>query len=111
MTTTLPIAANSITAQYTGRHQLQRQHVDRGDSISVGTANDQWLNQVFEILLNRPITPAEIPYWNKQFAKGRSRYSIANEISTGQGGETLAVQDALTTTLGESGTPAELSPQ
>ena len=82
-TTTLPIAANSITATYLGDTNFSSS-TSTAVTVSVGTPNDEWLNEVFEILLNRPITAAEIPYWNKQFAKRRSRFSIANEISKGK---------------------------
>ena len=77
-------------------------------TVAVGTANDQWLNQVFEILLCRPITSAEIPFWSKQFAKGRSRYSIANEISKGKEARLAEIQDAFNLYLGQDGTPAEV---
>ena len=60
-------------------------------------------------MLNRPITAAEIPYWNKQFAKGRSRYSIANEISKGKEARIASVQDSFNTYLGQNGTPGEVA--
>jgi trimeric autotransporter adhesin len=103
----LPVAVNSITAQYNGDTNFSGS-TSTAVPVSVGTANDQWLNQVFEILLNRPITSAEIPFWNKQFAKGRSRYSIANQISQLKEAKIAAVQDAFNLYLGENGTPAEL---
>jgi autotransporter-associated beta strand protein len=104
----LPVAVNSITAQYNGDTNFSSS-TSTAVTVSVGTANDQWLNQVFEILLNRPITSAEIPFWNKQFAKGRSRYSIASEISKGKEARIAAVQDAFELYLGQEGTPAELA--
>ncbi len=80
-TTTLPIAASSVTAQYSGDSNFSSS-TSPAVTVSVGTANDQFLNQVFLIELNRPITTAELPYWDKQFADGRTRQSIVNQIAT-----------------------------
>jgi Bacterial Ig-like domain (group 3)/Domain of unknown function (DUF4214) len=107
-TTTLPIAVNSITAVYNGDTNFSSS-ASSAVTVSAGTGNDQWLNQVFQILLNRPITAAEIPYWDKQFAKGRSRYSIANQISHGKEAKLTNVQDVFNYYLGRNGTPAELA--
>ena len=109
VTTTLPIAANTITAQYSGDSNFSSS-TSTAVTIPVGTPNERWLNGVFEILLNRPITAAEIPYWNKQLAKGRSRYSIANEISKGKEAKIASVQDAFNLYLGVNGTPGEPPP-
>jgi hypothetical protein len=108
LTTSLPIAANSITARYSGDTNFSSS-TSTATPVSVGTANEQWLNQVFEILLNRPITAAEVPYWNKQLAKGRSRYSIASEISKGKEARIAAVQDAFNGYLGMNGTPGQVA--
>ncbi len=107
-TSSLPVAVNTITAQYNGDTNFSSS-TSASVTVSAGTANDQWLNQVFQILLNRPITSAEIPFWNKQFAKGRSRYSIANEISMGKEARLASIQDAFNLYLGQSGTPAEVA--
>ena len=107
LTTTLPIAANSVTAQYTGNANLAGS-TSTAVSVSVGTANDQYLNQVFLIELNRPITVAELPFWNKQFADGRTRLSIVNEIATGREARYAAVEVSFTTYLGQTGTPAQV---
>ena len=107
LTTSLPIASNSITAQYSGDTNFSSS-TSAATIVTVGSPNEQWLNQVFEILLNRSITAAEIPFWNKQFAKGRSRYSIASEISKGKEARTASVQDAFNTYLGMNGTPGEV---
>ncbi len=106
-TTTLPIAVNLITAQYSGDSNFSSS-TSSVVSVSVGTGNEQWLNQVFQILLDRPITAAEIPYWNKQLAKGRSRYSIASEISKGKEAKLVAVQDSFNLYLGITGTQGEV---
>jgi Bacterial Ig-like domain (group 3) len=108
LTTTLPIAINSVTAEYAGGTNFSFS-TSAAVIVTVGNGNEQWLNRTFEILLNRPITAAEIPYWNKQFAKGRSRYSIASEISKGKEARLAAVQDAFNLYLGVNGTPAEVA--
>ena len=107
LTTTLPVTVNSITAQYSGDTNFSVS-TSTPVTVSVGTANEQWLNKLFEILLNRPITTAEVPYWDKQLAKGRSRYSIASEISKGKEAKLVAVQNAFNLYLGQPGTPKEL---
>ncbi|HEV3311911.1 MAG TPA: DUF4214 domain-containing protein, partial [Chloroflexota bacterium] len=104
----LPIASNSITAQYSGDTNFSSS-TSTATTVTAGTPNEQWLNQVFEILLNRPITAAEVPYWNKQLAKGRSRYSIASEISKGKEARIASVQDAFNAYLGMNGTPGEVN--
>ena len=106
-TTTLPITVNSITAQYSGDTNFAGS-TSSAVSVSTGTANERWLNRLFEILLDRPITTAEIPFWDKQLAKGRSRYSIASEISKGKEAKLVAVQNAFNLYLGQPGTPKEL---
>ena len=107
LTATLPIVVNSITAQYSGDTNFSSS-TSPAVNVAVGTANERWLNQLFEVLLDRPITTAEIPYWNKQLAKGRSRYSIASEISKGKEAKLVAVQNAFNLYLGQPGTPSEL---
>ncbi len=106
-TTTLPIAANSITAQYSGDTNFSTS-TSTAVTVSVGSANDQFLNQVFLIELNRPITAAELPYWNQQFTDGRSRQSIVSQIATGREARFQNVQDSFNTYLGESGTPGQV---
>jgi hypothetical protein len=59
--------------------------------------------------LNRPITAAEVPYWDKQLSKGRSRYSIASEISKGKEARIASVQDAFNAYLGMNGTPGQVA--
>jgi autotransporter-associated beta strand protein len=107
LTTTLPITLNSITAEYLGDNNF-KSNVSAAVTVNVGSGNDQWLNRVFEILLNRSITAAEVSYWNKQFAKGRSRYSIASEISKGKEARTNSVQIAFRLYLGQDGTPGQV---
>jgi autotransporter-associated beta strand protein len=107
LTTTLPIAVNSVTAQYSGDANFSSS-TSNTVSVDVGTPNEEWLNKTFMILLNRPLTSAEVPYWDKQFAKGRSRYSIANEISNGKEARNASVQDAFMVYLGRNGTPVEV---
>jgi trimeric autotransporter adhesin len=106
-TTALPISVNLISAQYSGDSNFSSS-TSSVVSVSVGTGNEQWINAVFEILLDRPITAAEIPYWNKQLAKGRSRYSIASEISKGKEAKLVAVQDSFNLYLGITGTQGEV---
>jgi hypothetical protein len=108
LNTTLPVAVSSVTAEYRGDTNF-RSSTSNVVSVIAGTGNELWLNRVFQILLNRPITAAEIPYWNKQLAKGRSRYSIANEISMGKEARIASVQDAFNLYLGRDGTPSELA--
>ena len=108
LTSDLPIAANSVTAFYLGDSNFSSS-TSTPTIVTVGTGNEQWLNQVFEILLNRSITAAEIPFWNKQLAKGRSRYSIASEISKGKEARIASVQDAFNTYLGQNGTPRQVA--
>jgi autotransporter-associated beta strand protein len=107
LTTSLPITVNAITAEYLGDKNFSS-NVSAAVTVTVGSGNDQWLNRVFEILLNRPITAAEIPYWSKQLAKGRSRYSIASEISKGKEARTNSVQIAFRLYLGQDGTPGQV---
>jgi trimeric autotransporter adhesin len=108
LTTTLPISVNSVTAQYSGDTNFSSS-TSTPVTVTVGTGNEQWLNQVFEILLHRPITAAEVPYWNKQLAKGRSRYSIASEISKGKEARIASIQEAFNVYLGRDGTPGEIA--
>ena len=105
--TTLPIAVNSITAQYSGNTNFSSS-MSSAASVTAGTANEQFLKQVYMIELNRPITAAETAAWNKQFADGRTRQSIVNEIANGREARYALVEKSFNTYLGQDGTPAQV---
>ena len=77
----LPIAVNSITAQYSGSSDLQSS-TSTAVTVAVGTANEQWLNQVYLIELGRAPTQAELTTGSTSLPRAslarRSSTAIAN---------------------------------
>ena len=65
----LPIGVDSITAQYSGDAKFATS-TSAAVTASVGTANDQYNNGVFQIELDLAPTATDLAYWNKQFAQG-----------------------------------------
>ena len=76
----LPIAVNSITAQYSGSSDLQTS-TSTAVTVAVGTPNEQWLNQVYLLELGRAPTQAELTRRVNQLASGVSRKKIVNGIA------------------------------
>ena len=67
----------------------------------VGTANEQWLNAVYEIELNRDTTQSELQIWDQQFADGRTRQSIALAIANSPEGKQTSCRMPSSNTLAD----------
>ena len=76
----LPIANDSITAQYANDPNFQNSTSNAVTAV-VGTANQQWLNSVSLLEFNRAPTPAELARWDKWLAHGVSRKQVVTVIS------------------------------
>ena len=97
----LPIANDSITAQYGNDPNFQNSTSNAVTAV-VGTPNQQWLNSVSFLEFNRAPTPAELARWDKWLAHGISRKQVVTAISQTPEAKKLNLQ---TTVLGPPGYP------
>ena len=104
----LPIATNSITAEYSGDSNFSTS-TSSALTISVGTPNEQWLNQVYLIELNRTPSQNEINFWNNAFDAGRTRKAIVYGISHSPEANSVLVQNDYAQFLGVQATPEQVS--
>jgi len=104
----VPVGSYSITAQYGGDTNFTGSTSTAVTAV-VGTANEQWLNAVYEIELNRPLSQSDLQAWDKQFADGRSRKSIAYEIANSLEGKQTIVQNAFQQYLGRAASSTEVT--
>ncbi len=104
----VPIGNYSITAQYSGDTNFTGS-TSTAIAASVGTANEQWLNAVYEIELNREPILSEVQGWDQQFADGRTRQSIALAIANSPEGKQAIVQDAFEQYLGRAASSTEVT--
>jgi trimeric autotransporter adhesin len=86
-----PVAINSITAQYLGSPTLESS-TSTAVKVTVGTANQQWLTQVYLIELGRAPTQAELTRNLSQLAKGVSRKKIVTAIANSAEATNFMVQ-------------------
>jgi trimeric autotransporter adhesin len=100
----LPIANDSITAQYSNDPNFQSSTSTAVTAV-VGTRNQQWLNSVSFLELNRAPTRAELARWSGLLDHGVSRKQVTNAISLTPEAKTLALQNLFTDILGTPGTP------
>ena len=101
----LPIANDSITAQYGNDPNFQTSTSNAVTAV-VGTANQQWLNSVSLLELGRAPTSAELTRWDKWLAHGVSRKQVVTAISQTPETKKLNLQTLFTDLLGTPGTPS-----
>jgi autotransporter-associated beta strand protein len=101
----LPIAHDSITAQYSSDPNFQNSTSNAVTAV-VGTANQQWLNSVSFLELNRAPTKAELTRWDNWLAHGVSRKQVVTRIAHTPGAAQVSLQTLFTNLLGTPGTPA-----
>ncbi len=89
-----PVAINSITAQYLGSANLQTS-TSTAITVRVGTANEQWLNQVYLVELGRAPTHAELTSDVGQLGRGASRKAIVTRIANSAEATAYMVQERL----------------
>jgi hypothetical protein len=100
----LPIANDSITAQYANDPNFQNSTSSAVKAV-VGTPNQQWLNSVSLLELNRAPTPAELARWDKWLAHGISRKQVVTAIAQAPEAKKLNLQTLFSDLLGTPGTP------
>ncbi len=101
----LPIANDSITAQYVNDPNFQSSTSNAVTAV-VGTPNQQWLNSVSLLEFNRAPTPAELARWDKLLAHGVSRKQVVTAISQTPEAKKVSLQTLFTDLLGTPGTPS-----
>jgi autotransporter-associated beta strand protein len=103
----LSIGANSITAQYSGDSNFESSTAT-AVAAPVGTANEQWLNQVYLIELGRSPSESDYTYWDKQLDSGRSLKAVVSAIVASPEAGTFRIQTAFQDYLGQQGTSAQI---
>jgi autotransporter-associated beta strand protein len=103
----LPIGASSITAQYSGDSNFESSAAT-AVAAAGGTADEQWLNQVYLIELGRSPTTSDYTYWDTQIADGRSLKAVVSEIVSSPEAAIYRIQTAFTEYLGKEGTEAQV---
>jgi autotransporter-associated beta strand protein len=103
----LPIANNSLTAMYSGDSKLQAS-TSAAITDSVGTANQQWLNQVSLVLLDRAPTQAELTHWIDELNSGRSRHAVVAGIANSPQAQNANLQNIFQDFLGRKGSTRQL---
>ena len=107
-TTALPIAVNAITAQYSGDTNFAAS-TSAATSVTSGSANELFLNQVYLDVLYRPIDPAALKFWSAQLAKGRTRKQVVTAIVNTPEAQFDAIQNDFLNDLGFFGSPAQVA--
>jgi hypothetical protein len=98
----LPIANDTITAQYSNDPNFQSSTSNAVTAV-VGTANQQWLNSVSFLELNRAPTSAELTRWDKWLAHGVSRKQVVTAISHTPEAHKVNLQTLFSDLLGTPG--------
>ncbi len=98
----LALGSHTITVQYFGDTTFASSN-STASTIVVGNANEQYLNQVYLSLLDRPIDPVGVSGWEAELNAGVARYSIVTAIEGSQ-------EFALTTLAGLSKTLVGTAP-
>ena len=102
-----PVAINSVTAQYLGSSSLEGS-TSTAVTVTVGTANQQWLNQVYLIELGRAPTQGELTRNLSQLAKGVSRKKLVTAIANSAEATNYMVQTEYERYLGVQPTKKEV---
>jgi trimeric autotransporter adhesin len=104
----LPIAVNSITAQYSGSSVLESS-ASTPVTVAVGTPNEQWLNAVYLLEVGRAPTQAELTRGVNQLAKGVSRKKVVNGIANSPEASAFLVQSDFELYLGVTPTSKQVN--
>jgi hypothetical protein len=75
----------------------------------VGSATQQWLNQVYETLLQRPIDPSGLAYWSNILASGATTTAVVYDIERTSAYQDLQIQNAYQKLLGVAAPPSALT--
>jgi autotransporter-associated beta strand protein len=102
-----PIGVDAVTAQYLGNGNFATS-TSAAVTVSVGTADEQYINAVYSIELGRAPTASDLTSWNEQFAKGRTRKDIVHQIATSPEANLTLIQSIFQQYLGQDGTPAQI---
>jgi trimeric autotransporter adhesin len=103
----LSIGSDSITAQYLGDSNFTGS-TSAAVTVVVGTADQQWLNAVYLVQLDRAPTASDLAYWDNQLAKGRSNKEVAFAISNSPEARYVRVVNAFEDYLGETPTARQI---
>jgi trimeric autotransporter adhesin len=104
----LPIGTDSVTAQYSGDSNFAFS-TSSAVTATVGTAIEQYINQVYLIELFRSPTSSDLAFWDKQFAQGLTRKQFVASVATSPEAKLALVQSIFDQYLGLDGTPAQVA--
>ncbi len=103
----LPIGSSAITAQYSGDTNFESS-TSASTTAVAGTANDHWLNQVYQIELGRSPTSSEYTAWDNKLSAGRSLKSVVAAIVASPEAALYRIQSAFQEYLGQDGTSEQI---
>jgi hypothetical protein len=109
LTTLLPLGHHTLTATYDG-NILFGGSVAPPLSLTVGTANERYVDLLYLDELGRHADPAGLAYWVGFLNQGRPRGVVAQAIATSPERSALIVQGLYSQYLHRSAEPAALSP-
>jgi hypothetical protein len=95
--TSLAAGANNISATYVSSNGLGQSTAST--SVLAGSSSQQWLNQVYEVLLKRPIDSSGLAYWSNVLASS-SPTQVAYDIMQTSAYQTVQIQGAYQKLLG-----------
>jgi hypothetical protein len=104
----LPAAINSITAQYSGSSLLQSS-ASTPVTVTVGTANEQWLNAVYLLEVGRAATQTELTQGVNQLARGSSRKKVVDGIANSPEANSFLIQSDYEQYLGVAPTNKQVN--
>jgi autotransporter-associated beta strand protein len=103
----LPIGVQSVTAQYVGDEEFAPSE-STPVSVTVGTANERYVNAVYLDLTGRAATPKELGFWASRLDRGGSRTAFTLWLINSHDSRAFQVQQAYQQYLGRSATRAEV---
>jgi hypothetical protein len=103
----LPIGVDSVTAQYSGNTNFATS-TSSAVTVSVGTADDQYINAVYLIEVDRAATSSDLAFWNKEFAKGITHKQFVDSVVASPEAQLTLIQSSFVQYLGHEGTTAEV---
>jgi Bacterial Ig-like domain (group 3)/Domain of unknown function (DUF4214) len=104
----LPVGVDSVTAQYLGDPNALAS-TSPALSITVGTDNERYVNQLYVDLLGREADEDGLSFWTQLLDAGRSRLVVVASILNSHEARVFQVQQAYETYLGREASPAEVN--
>lgn len=103
----VPVGVFSVTAQYQGDANASPS-VSDPLTLTVGTANEQYVNALYLGLMGRDADAVGLSFWSGLLDRGRSRVAVVTLLYNSRESRTFQVQQVYQTFLGREATPGEV---